>query len=115
MSSLSPHAILRRDRDFSLLVRERAGHRCQRCGVASGLHCAHVVGRSRWRTRWHPDNGVALCWRCHRWAHDHPLEAREWFAALLGPERWQALLELRRPSRRREVVEAEQWSLLKPV
>lgn len=105
VSVLSPSEIRRRDQTFSRMIRERASGRCQRCGVAHGLHCAHVVGRARWRLRWHPDNGVALCWRCHSWAHGHPLEAREWFASLLGPERWQALQDLRRPARRREVVE----------
>ena len=107
MSALTPYEILKRDRAFARSVKERAGGRCQRCGSSYGLHCAHVVGRSRWLARWYPDNGVALCWKCHRWAHDHPLESQEWFASLLGPERWQALCEMRRPARRRDVVEIE--------
>jgi len=48
----------KRDKIFSLLVRERAGHVCERCGVGrqAKLECSHIFSRTHRATRWHPDN-----------------------------------------------------------
>src|SRR5690606_14140542 len=67
----------KRDRVFSLLVRELAGHRCQACGDPAGqvkLECAHVVGRRYRATRWLIENARCLCHACHRYFTENPLK-----------------------------------------
>ena len=57
------------DAAFSLCVRERAEWRCERCGSQpekQGLHCAHIMSRGHWSTRFDPQNALALCYGCHR-------------------------------------------------
>lgn len=48
------------------LIRERAGHRCERCGLAKPLDIHH---KDRAKTNHHPDNLTALCRRCHKAVH----------------------------------------------
>lgn len=70
------------DREWSILVRSRAGFKCERCGATpqqSQLHAHHVYGRNNHRLRFEPRNGVCLCARCHRWTHDNPLAYASWF------------------------------------
>lgn len=80
----------KRDRVFSLLVRELAGHRCQACGDPAGqvkLECAHVVGRRYRATRWLLDNARCLCHACHRFFTEHPLQ----WVQFIGMEEYQRL------------------------
>ena len=63
-----------RDRWFSLLVRERAGNRCEACGDNETVQCAHIQGRRHRATRWHPWNAICLDYKCHRFYTEHPLE-----------------------------------------
>jgi 5-methylcytosine-specific restriction endonuclease McrA len=57
------------DTEWSLLVRERDGYKCQLegfekdCGGAMQAH--HLVGRTEESTRWVPENGVCLCYSHH--------------------------------------------------
>lgn len=47
----------------------KAGRRCR--GYAQHGH--HVVGRGMGGHSAHdPADGLATCWRCHQFAHDHP-------------------------------------------
>lgn len=87
------------DREFSLLIRERAGWRCERCFTpypppTRALHCAHMFSRGKLSTRWDPENAAALCFGCHRWLDTHPDLKRVWFRERLGDEAFDAL-ELR--------------------
>lgn len=78
----------RMDKIWSLLVRERAGHKCERCGsglkyrdylgkdgvdrkMPYGIDAHHIIQRSMKLTRWSLDNGVALCHGCHKWNGAH--------------------------------------------
>lgn len=60
------------------LVKARAHHRCERCEApAYNGDWHHRRTRSVDDEHQHcPCNGVWLCRTCHRWAHDHPDEAR---------------------------------------
>lgn len=60
------------------LVRVRARHRCERCGVAApNGHWHHRRSRRVVDEHQHcPCNGVWLCDTCHRDVHDHPVESR---------------------------------------
>lgn len=70
------------------IVRLRDEWTCQRCEIyllhdtgdqKKFAHTGHIVSRSRYVLRWDLLNLVLFCHNCHRWAHRHPLEVREWF------------------------------------
>lgn len=83
-------AVMAEDREWSYLVKNAANGYCElrRCdsrtrgpiGVATDAH--HVRSKKA-----HPElrheqaNGVALCRRCHTWAHLNGREFRAWFKA----------------------------------
>jgi HNH endonuclease len=49
--------------------------RCEGCGSAAPLDFAHRIRRSQGGP-WSPSNALALCRRCHEFAHDRPLLAQ---------------------------------------
>lgn len=63
--------ISRCDKVASLIVRERAGNKCEKCGRSKAqgymVSHAHILRRGHKSVRWHPDNGFCLCVRCHFW------------------------------------------------
>lgn len=65
----------------SMVVRARAGYRCERCSTTEGqMQCAHIVGRRYTATRCDPMNAWCLCASCHRHLTENPHE-HVWFAA----------------------------------
>jgi len=77
------------DRIWSVLVKRRDGHKCQRCGYGGPfLESAHIYERTHWNVRWSLANGVTLCkWTCHRlWAHTKTGEFKAWALSRLTPE-----------------------------
>lgn len=70
------------DREWSRIVRARAGGRCEWCGTPAEVQAAHIIGRSYSATRCDPDNGRGLCGQCHREVDTH---VREW-SDLIGAE-----------------------------
>ena len=93
-----PSAVARRkaDKAWSLAVRERPGHVCERCqGKATDAH--HVFGRKAHAgLRGNLFNGVALCRACHQYAHSHPVRFRLEFS-LFRPGSWRVLRSLLAP------------------
>lgn len=82
----------KRDAIFSLLVRERANWRCERCGKqfergAQNIHCSHFFGRRHRSTRWHPENAAAHCFACHQFLGEHPVEFTRWIENRIGQGR----------------------------
>lgn len=61
-----------------LIVKDRAGVRCERCGTPNPTgEWHHRRSRSTRGQHQHcPCNGVWLCMTCHQWVHAHPLMAR---------------------------------------
>lgn len=45
---------------------------CERCGRTETLQWVHFISRAVIRLRYNPKNFGCLCYRCHRWAHQHP-------------------------------------------
>lgn len=56
-------------------VLERAGYRCERCGVGGTLQMQHVLNRSQGRQDL-ASMLIALCGPCHEWVTTHPADAR---------------------------------------
>lgn len=75
---------------FSKLIKQRDGHRCQRCHAlhaegSRGLHNSHYWKRGLMGTRWDPANCVALCYGCHRrWEGDKQGEYHHFMIGRLG-------------------------------
>ena len=86
----------KRDAIFSLLIRERAGWRCECCGKqfergAQNLHCSHLFGRRHRSTRWAENGAVAHCAACHFYLTEHPVEFAEWIEGYLGNNEMQRM------------------------
>lgn len=65
------------------VIRLMFSYRCAKCksdgrGNKDGHDAHHVVMRADRRHRWHPLNGVLLCFKCHAWAHKHPRKFTAW-------------------------------------
>lgn len=80
----------RNDREFSLFIRER-DRVCQRCGKDRNLQCAHIVSRTYRKTRWDPDNAMALCFGCHKTFTHWPLEWEAFVITRMGEEGYREL------------------------
>lgn len=79
------------DDAWSLLVKLRAGNRCEVCGKSSPLNSHHIYSRSKRSTRWNPDNGVCLCVGHHTFsskfsAHKTGVEFTEWLFKKKGED-----------------------------
>lgn len=77
---------------WSLLVKLKAGMKCEYCGATSKqLHSHHIYSRSKKSTRWHVQNGICLCVGCHTFssrfsAHKTPLEFTQWLIRYKGQD-----------------------------
>lgn len=81
------------DLSWSKVVRERDG-RCRLCGGNSTLAAHHAFGRTHKSTRWDLENGVALCWPCHKFrAHGDPAGFAVWFEGQVGKDQYARLSE----------------------
>lgn len=56
-------------------------------------HCSHFKSRAYASVRWFPDNAVLLCAAHHDYASKNPDEHTETFRRLLGPTRYDWLIE----------------------
>lgn len=79
----------------SKLVRTRDGYRCRKCGklavIKGDVAHHHIFTKTRFPTRWMPENGVCLCFRCHRWAHSAGEEFRRWVVSWMGQAEYDQL------------------------
>jgi len=75
--------VSRLDADFARRIKERDG-RCRKCGRTGRLECAHIVGRRVKELRHDERNALALCFACHRFAHENPLAFVDWLKTEIG-------------------------------
>lgn len=96
-----------------ILTRDR--RTCQKCGRAAPqwkVDAAHILSKgSAPRLRYHPGNGVSLCFVCHRWYDQHKStthdgEAERWVIGKIGESAFQLLLWAKRDGRKVDVVMA---------
>lgn len=79
------------DITFSEFIKKRDCY-CQRCGKSDGkLECSHIFSRRHQGLRYDEHNAKLLCFSCHRWWHENPLEAVEWLKTIIGVERYDNL------------------------
>lgn len=99
------------DKLWKVVVKERAGFRCEKCGTTKEIQAHHFVPRTNHRLRFDLCNGVSLCKRHHLyWAHQDP-EFVVWFsgyrpddyAYLMDP--WNRRLIHRTPDDYRALIE----------
>lgn len=77
------------DKLWSLAVRQRDNYTCQKCKAkheinSRGLHPHHIFSRRSVSTRFDMDNGITLCFGCHRVAHDKPHDFKDWIVSYLS-------------------------------
>ena len=75
-------------------IRLRDAFRCQKCGKVvrgQGLHTSHVYCKKTYRSmKYDEQNLKCLCFYCHKWWHNNPLESFGWFKDKF-PERFEYL------------------------
>lgn len=92
------HRLIRADRLFSMLVRQRDG-RCRRCEKVVPydlLQTHHLIKRRYRNTRYVLDAAVAVDWECHNHLENHPQEADEFAVGVVGEARFLELKALAR-------------------
>ena len=78
------------DKQWSLLVKYRAGYKCEVCGKNQNqvrLNSHHIIGRRNKRTRWNLRNGVCLCVQHHKFGIQSAHEDGPWFDKWLQKHR----------------------------
>lgn len=77
---------------FSQFIRLRDGECCVCKRSDRPLFTHHIFTRRIYALRWHPDNGRAICWACHRHvAHEHPEKFRDIIIGIIGEENYMEL------------------------
>ena len=77
---------------WSQYIRLRDRDTCQRCGVRPANQPHHIFSRRNLSTRHDPENGILLCFTCHRpIAHEDPETFREFLIKRMGEEAYQHL------------------------
>ena len=80
------------DELWQQIIRSRG--KCEKCGNIKALNAAHIISRNNRHTRWEILNGLALCVKCHFWAHQNSLEFVEWVKGYLGRANYQKLRKM---------------------
>lgn len=106
--------ITKLDKLVSLIVRERAGWKCERCfkqyaPPTKALHCSHYFSRRHMGTRFDLNNLCALCYGCHkRWEGMKQDEYREFMIKRIGIVKLDALENLKNGTTKITDVELEE-------
>ena len=83
------------DSQFSKAIQQRDGGFCRVCQKPSHeVH--HIVRREVLSVRWDEQNGISLCWKCHRKAHGKDREVMHRIKSvmeMLYGDDWQRNLE----------------------
>ena len=104
------------DKLWSDFIRKRAIVRvggCERCKAQKAsykdLQACHCHGRGKGTVRCDPDNGLGLCYGCHRYIDSQYIAKKELFTEYLGENGFEQLeirARVRRKGKRDKVAEA---------
>lgn len=93
----------------SMVVRARAGYRCERCSRTDArMECAHIFSRRYTATRADETNAWCLCSGCHRYLTENPDEHVEFGKQTRGVEGY-AQLKLKAYAGIGLTMKAEFW------
>lgn len=89
----------RLDDVWRVIVKLRAGSRCEKCGKTKNLNSHHIFGRRNKSLRWNLTNGCCLCPACHVFsstfsAHQTPTAFTMWIIGERGEEWHEELMQL---------------------
>ena len=76
-------------------IKERANYTCEYCLEKNAwVNAAHIIGRRYRGTRWMLDNGICLCYGCHRAYDEHAPRAEKIRRLVIGEYRLNKLLSI---------------------
>ncbi len=106
------------DDAWSIKVKEKAGFKCEYCGLEAPLNSHHIYSRSNKAVRWDVDNGICLCVGHHTFnsrfsAHKTPIEFIEWLIKYKGQEYMDKLIK--KANTHRNWLKHEKEELLKEL
>ncbi len=64
---------------------------CVRCRMRPTREAHHLIGRTKWPTRWLLENGAPVCHFCHATVGEDSEENRALAIRLVGLDRWEQL------------------------
>lgn len=75
---LEKRELKKKDKEWSIKVRERDGNKCFVCGSTERIQAHHIIPREIKFLRWDLENGIALCSNHHKFSleespHKNPL------------------------------------------
>ncbi len=83
------------DKLWAILVKQRAGWKCEKSGETTYLNSHHIFSRSNLSVRWDLDNGICLTAGWHllkkESIHKSPIEFIEWLKGKRGVEWYEDL------------------------
>lgn len=74
---LSDRQIMIKATDIAFSKAVRLIKRCEECNRRENLTCAHNIKRRFLKVRWDFWNAFCLCWPCHQYFEEHPVEFAE--------------------------------------
>jgi len=92
------------DKLLGIIVRQRAGYKCEQCGKHAPLNTAHIISRINLATRWDRDNVFCFCVGCHFWGHQNPILFTEFVKEKLGDEKYEGL--------KKKSIEVKKWTIV---
>lgn len=90
MKKRSRKAIVRDlDREFSLFIRERDGHKCVICRSPNIPQCGHLFSRVAYSTRWDEENAFCQCASCNINHERDQWPFIKWYIDKFGQEKFE--------------------------
>lgn len=81
------------DTAWSLLVKQKAGFRCEYCGTTRALNSHHIYSRGNHSVRWSLENGICLCVTHHIGLEFSPHKTGMKFATWITRKRGQQFMD----------------------
>jgi len=82
------------DHYWAVIIKQRAGNKCEHCSKVDYLNSHHIFGRSNLAVRWDLENGICLCPGHHTFntfsAHQSPAFV-DWIKEHIGIERYRRI------------------------